>query len=322
MENTTNLRNRAWLLIIITLMTTTASLSGCHPRQSSDNEVEIISKELLKVPGQNPNINIYKIFYYSDNIKVEALLTVPKARGKYPLMVMLHGGYTTEHKEITHEKFGITPNKIIYKSDEVIGLYPQYRGYLESDGHVQGIAENTVDTQNAIKVAMSIGNVKPNSVYLFGISMGGGVALRTASERQDVKAVVGLSPFVGWDVNIRWMFEHPDAEVVNGSRRYAEYVKFGIINVNPELEGDYSILDRIPDIHAPVLLLQGTGDDSVQWEAVQDFANEMEEAGKTVKLVLYPNGSHALEDRYQSERSQEIMQWFQKYGVPKSFEVK
>lgn len=319
MKHKIELRNRAWLVIIITVMITATSLSGCNPRQTPDNEVEIISKELLQVPAQNPNINIYKIFYYSDNIKVGALLTVPKAPGKYPLMVMLHGGYTTEHTEITHENSGFTPNRIIYKSDEVIGLYPQYRGYLDSDGHVQGIAENTVDTQNAIKAAMSMGNVKPDSVYLFGISMGGGVALRTASERQDVKAVVGLSPFVGWDVYIRWMLKHPDAEAVGETRRYAEYVKFGIINVKPELEGDYSILDRIPDINAPVLLLQGTGDDSVQWETVQDFADELEKAGKTVKFVLYPNGSHALEDRYQSERSQEIMQWFQKYGVPKSF---
>jgi dienelactone hydrolase len=65
--------------------------------------------------------------------------------------------------------------------------------------------------------------------------MGGGVALRTASERQDVKAVVAVSPFVGWDTIIHWL------------------------------------LDRIPYIQTPVLLLQGTGDDFILWQTVQEM---------------------------------------------------
>ncbi|MNJ52785.1 Alpha/beta hydrolase family protein [compost metagenome] len=204
----------------------------------------------------------------------------------------------------------------------MVYLYPLYRGYLESDGHVQGIAENTRDADNAIKMAISTGSVKPDSVYLLGASMGGGVALRLASERQDVKAVVGVSPFVGWDVNLRWLDEHSDVtspEIVEKNRKLAEYVRFGIINVNPESKGDYSILDRIPDIQAPVLLLQGTADDKLIWQTVQDFAEDMKEAGKTAKFVLYPDGRHGLEDKYQDQRNQEVTKWLHTYGMPESF---
>ncbi|QYR20256.1 hypothetical protein KZ483_20830 [Paenibacillus sp. sptzw28] len=60
--------------------------------------------------------------------------------------------------------------------------------------------------------------------------------MRTASERQDVRAVVAVSPFVGWDE-----------------------------------------IDRIPDIQAPTLFLQGTGNKK----------NDMKAAKKNVKLVLW-----------------------------------
>ncbi|MFC3745581.1 alpha/beta hydrolase family protein [Paenibacillus sp. GCM10012306] len=313
--------NRAFFLILVIIILNTVTLSGCQATDPPDSDIEIISKELIEVPGQNPNIDIYKVFYKSDDIKVLAYLTIPKATGKYPLVVHLHGGYALERKELSHYDFGFTFG-FKYMSDEVVYLYPLYRGYLESDGHVQGIAENTRDTENAIKVAMSTGSVKPNSVYLLGASMGGGVALRLASERQDVKAVVGVSPFVGWDVNLRWLYDHPDAtspKIVEENRKTAEYVRFGLINANPESKGDYWILDRIPDIKAPVLLLQGTADESLIWQTVQDFADDLEEAGKTVKLVLYPDGRHGLADKYQDQRNQEVTQWLHTYGVPKSF---
>ncbi|OBZ07559.1 hypothetical protein A8L34_25850 [Bacillus sp. FJAT-27264] len=314
-------RNRAFFLILVIIILIAATLSSCEATDPPDSDIEIISKERIEVPGQNPHIDIYKVFYKSDNIKVLAYLTVPKATGKYPLVVHLHGGYALERKELSHYDFGFTYG-FSYMSDEVVYLYPIYRGYLESDGHVQGIAENTRDAENGIKVAMSTGSVKPDSVYLLGASMGGGVALRLASERQDVKAVVGVSPFVGWDVNLRWLYEHPNAnspEIVEENRKTGEYVRFGLINTNPESKGDYSILDRIPDIKAPVLLLQGTADESLIWQTVQDFADDLDKAGKTVKLVLYPDGRHGLADKYQDQRNQEVTQWLHTYGMPKSF---
>lgn len=169
-------RSRAFLLILIIVILITATLSSCKVTDPPDSDIEIISKELIEVPGQNPNIDIYKVFYKSDNIKVLTYMTVPKAPGKYPLVVHLHGGYALERKELSHYDFGFTFG-FSYMSDEVVYLYPLYRGYLESDGHVQGIAENTRDAENAIKVAISTGSVKPDSVYLLGASIGGGLVL-------------------------------------------------------------------------------------------------------------------------------------------------
>lgn len=317
------IRSRVVLMILVIPLLTVATLSGCQKNDTSpqDGEVEIISKELLEFLGQNPNIDIYKVFYKSDGIKVLAYLTVPKAPGKYPLVVKLHGGRAFEDKNLTHHNSDLT-YEYMDMSDQVVYLYPAYRGYLESEGHVQGVAENTRDTDNGIKLAMSTGKVKEDSVYLIGASMGGAVALRLASERQDVQAVVGIAPFTGWDVTIRWLDEHPGItkpEVVDNFRQYAFYVRNVLIKGHPESEGDYSILDKIPNINAPVLLLQGTDDDSLIWQTVQDFAEDLEEAGKTVKFVLYEGGDHGLEGHYLDQRNQEIHQWLQKYGLTEAF---
>lgn len=314
---------RASLLMLVTFILLTAILSGCQKNDTSpqDGEVEIISKELIEILGQNPNIDIYKVFYKSDGIKVLAYLTVPKAPGKYPLVVNLHGGFSYEDKTLTHQNPYLT-YEYMDMSDQVVYLYPAYRGYLESEGHVQGIAENTRDADNGIKLAMSTGRVKEDAVYLIGASMGGAVALRLASERQDVQAVVGIAPFTGWDVIIRWLDEHPGItkpKVVDDVRKYAFYVRNSLIKLHPESEGDYSILDKIPNINAPVLLLQGTEDDRLIWQTVQDFSNDLEEAGKTVKFVLYEGGDHSLGGDYLDQRNQEIHQWLQKYGLTESF---
>ncbi|MGV2794870.1 hypothetical protein GNF78_16845, partial [Clostridium perfringens] len=116
-------RSRAFLLMLIIIILITATLSSCKATDPPESEIEIISKELIEVPGQNPNIDIYKVFYKSDNIKVLTYMTVPKAPGKYPLVVHLHGGYALERKELSHYDFGFTFG-FRYMSDEVVYLYP------------------------------------------------------------------------------------------------------------------------------------------------------------------------------------------------------
>jgi dipeptidyl aminopeptidase/acylaminoacyl peptidase len=297
---------------------TIASTVNPKPSQASGS---IVSKELVQVADQNPNIRIYKVFYMSEGAKVEAYLSEPIAPGKYPLLVELHGGWAFQKPAITHDKsVGFHADLLKYASDSVIIFAPNYRGYMDSEGAVQGLAGDTLDTQNAIKAAMSLGIVKPDSLYLRGLSTGGGVALRTASERHDVKAVIAVSPFVGWDEIIHWLDNNPNdsdsySPVVISERNNAKVIK-DFFDMHPGTEKDNSLLDRIPDIQAPVLFLQGTGDESVIWQTVQEFANEMKIANKTVKFVLYPDGAHGLHDKYQQDSNNETINWLIEYGLP------
>ncbi|SFM30435.1 Alpha/beta hydrolase family protein [Paenibacillus sp. 1_12] len=321
--------------LLVVLITALCTITACKPEplvspKNSQSDIPslsqedgtIISKEWVQVTDQNPNINIYKIFYMSENTKVEAYLSEPKISGKYPMLVNLHGGYLGPRPIKNDLSDGFQAVTLKNASDKLVILETNYRGYMNSDGFVQGLAGNTLDTQNAIKAALSFGTVNPESIYLRGVSLGGAVALRTASERHDIKAVALVSPFVGWDVTINWMDEHPstdqDRTVVVTNRGRAESWK-KLFKADSKIEKENSLLDRISNIQAPVLLLQGTGDESLVWETVQEFSDKMKEANKNVKLILYPDGNHGLHDKYQKEYLRERDSWFAEYGLPLPF---
>jgi dipeptidyl aminopeptidase/acylaminoacyl peptidase len=283
----------------------------------------ILSKELIQIQGQTPSVNIYKLFYISEGVKVEAYLSEPKASGKHPLLVILHGGWTGPQPSQFHDRsVGFQSESLKYSKDNMIIIESNYRGYMDSEGSVQGLDGNTKDIQNVIKAAISLGNVKPESIYLLGYSMGGGVALRVASERNDVKAVVAVSSFVGWDEIIHWMDNHPNensTDIITKERVLANYWKTFFKN-HPGTERENSLLDRIKDIQAPVFFLQGTGDQNVVWQTVEDFAEIMKSANKKIKFNLYPDGQHGLRDQYQNESIKEIDNWFKEYGLSFPFQ--
>ncbi|MHA7967635.1 alpha/beta hydrolase family protein [Paenibacillus sp. CAU 1782] len=315
-------RRLLWLISFIVLIAALAASAVIlfSKLQSTTPDGTIISSELIKVPGQNPNINIHKIFYYSDGVKVEALLTEPKwSSGQYPMIVKLHGGLIFGAEPVINNLpenilDGYNVENISKESHKVITLYPQYRGYGESDGQPQGLVGSTLDAQNAIKAVQSMVGEKwqQDELYLIGYSFGGGIALRTASERNDVKAIATVAPYVGSDTIVRWLEENPEDETLPAPIYRNTIESFR----NEALRNKGTLLNVIPQINAPVLFLQGNYDHSIMWEMVQLFVNEMEEADKTVKFIKYPSGQHNLIQQF-PEAEHEIWYWFNEYGLEK-----
>lgn len=280
----------------------------------------IVSKTLMKITGETSDINIYKIFYMSQGVKVEEFVSIPRKNGKYPVVVNLHGGYAGPQPTISHYNFGYSAQSLAHAPDTQIIVEPEYQGYMESDGYVQDVQSNTKDVENAITSVMASGQVEPNDIYLIGYSLGGGIVLKVASERNDVKAVVSVSPFMGNDEIIKWLNDHPheNTPLMKQRRSVIPYWEsiWGNYQTNSSGYKGVSIIDHISAIHSPVLILQGTGDQNVIWQTVSDVANQMKLEHKLVKFVLYPEGQHGLHDKYGQQSTQEIADWFDKYGLP------
>jgi dipeptidyl aminopeptidase/acylaminoacyl peptidase len=49
-------------------------------------------------------------------------------------------------------------------------------------------------------------------------------------------------------------------------------------------------------LHGPILLIHGTMDDNVHMQNSLQFAYELQKAGKSFELMLYPRSRHAIED--------------------------
>lgn len=260
------------------------------------------------------DVKLYKMFYWSNGYKVEAFLTEPSKNAKYPLLVNLHGGVVWRNARASVEGIGYTAKDVAYfANNHTVMLYPEYQGYMDSQGSVMGIKTDLLDVKNAIKAANSMSEVKANDTYLEGYSLGGGLALITASQNHDVRAVVAVSPFVGLADFVKWAQSNSKPNSVSNYQMTLIEASYGE-NINSS-----AYEERSPDVQsikAPVLLLQGTADKHVAWQTVQIFANQMKKAKKTVKLVLYPGGQHGLHTiPYQSESNQQMTSWFQKYGL-------
>lgn len=312
---------RIELKAIFTLCTIGMVLTGCGNTQSAPNKPKpvshkngtIASMKKITVKGQNPNISIYKMYYWSQGQKVEAFVTEPKNSGssRYPLLVNCHGGLAVP-STVKDYPSPVTLQAVASSTSNLVTVIPQYRGYQGSAGTVHGILGDTVDTENAIMAADSLKMVNPNVMYAQGTSMGGGVVLMLDSNpaySKSLRFVVATSPFVGWEVENTWAKQHP-SDTLDNQRMVSAESFYGPFSATSS-----AYIKRSPDISrmaAPVLLLQGTVDSLVTWQTVQQFANEMKAQHKTVKLVLVPGGDHGLQNHPQAV-SKNIAQWYKQY---------
>jgi dipeptidyl aminopeptidase/acylaminoacyl peptidase len=263
-------------------------------------------------------MSLYHAYYVSHGMKVEAYIVAPQEHDKkYPLMVICHGGYVLSYavhdNDSTH---GVSLRDIpVDLPPTAVYVYPQYRGYMGSEGTIPDILGVEEDIQNAISAAQSLSYVEPHKVYLIGASLGGGAVLGVAEHRSDVKSVVAISPFVGFDTEIKWFYK------LGRPSTYAtlDYPILNRLGPNPD-SNTYRLLSpdaQTSSISAPVLFIQGTKDNHVIWQSVQECYEKMKNQHKTVRLVLIPGGDHYLLFAQNPNKvRQEINTWVKKYGFP------
>jgi dipeptidyl aminopeptidase/acylaminoacyl peptidase len=278
--------------------------------------------------GKAQGVRVDRIMYTNDGLSLEALVALPSdAVGRHPIVVVLHGGWALAEPQFTHYPFGETAPSLVWLESlypNAIVVAPEYRGYMLSGGHPGMLEAEASDARAAIRVLARDFQGNSRAVYLLGYSMGGGVALALAGQMPGIRAVVGVSPFVGYDIDYRWeaVQETTDKDKAYGVnaaeiRTVSFLTHFGGTPAQqPEAYAAQSPDTHIDRITAPVLLLQGTADQSVLWQATREFANKLADAGKTVKFVLYPGGQHGLHTApYQAESNAEILAWFTLAGL-------
>jgi hypothetical protein len=259
---------------------------------------------LKKVNDSPDGTTLYEMFYESGGQKVQAYLEVPYKAGKYPLWVGCHGGWTIPEPDLKNVKNTSWPlNKITYHPPDAMYLYPEYQGYGDSGGTVQGVPSNVEDIQNAIVAANKATPGKSDGVYLYGQGIGAGAAMLVASQRNDVKAVIAYDPFLGYDA-----FATEYNKLGKPQSAKGLFDAFSKIDMHSALYQDSSVANHISTIQAPVLMVHNaTG---FPFGDVPHLVAQMQQLGKTVKYVelsvSYPDGTPAMYD------------WFTQYGFPEN----
>lgn len=269
---------------------------------------KIIALKPVHVPNQSPAIQLFQMFYWSQGVKVEALVSEPKKPGRYRLVLLCHGGWEAP-VPIAHAANTYTLAELAHTSSEIVLVAPQYRGYADSQGTVRGILGDTEDANNAITAALTLPRVRDEKIGLFGTSMGGGVALMLNGMRRDIAYVVATSPFVGWTTWGRWTVDHP-GNVLAESHWLKATVAYHA--TNPEAPAFRRRSPAIARMSAPVLLLQGTGDKAVVWQTVAAFYRQLQRDHKEAEFVLIPHGTHGLLGAYQARAARATRQFMRR----------
>lgn len=261
------------------------------------------------VPGA---ATLSQIYYWCQGQRVEAYLTVPTSAGQFPLLVRLHGGSAWNGP--SHSSFGWSAALAgSLASSSYVELFPEYQGYMGSTGAVRGLRRDAEDTICGIHAAESTGRVRSHELYLIGASIGGGVALKVAGDLPHVRAVVAISPWVGINLVEPWETQHALPGTIFASQLKNEIASYGR-HPSPAVLAQQS--PAIAPITAPTLLLQGTADHHVPWQTVQEFAQAMKAAGKTVQLTLFPGGHHGLHGRNGNASTRAAFSWLLDHGLP------
>lgn len=120
----------------------------------------------------------------------------------------------------------------------------------------------------------------PERVALFGWSYGGYMALTCAANHPDLwRCVVSVAPVVDWHLY---------------DSIYTERF-MALPSTNPDGYRQTSLLHRVEDLSAPILLVHGAGDDNVYVKHSMLLAEQLQAKGKRFSMMVYPHLRHGLE---------------------------
>ncbi|PUA34023.1 MAG: hypothetical protein B7O98_01015 [Zestosphaera tikiterensis] len=201
----------------------------------------------------------------------------PKEPGRYPGVVVLHAfNQTPDDVEVFARKFA---------ENGFVALAPKYTD--ASDGVYVAV--------NALKKIKTLDNVDPIRVGLFGVSLGGTIALLTSTQEK-VSFVIDVA---GW-VDLAHLYYFLSKFEKGTPQRYvADLVKSSIGTPEEskdiyELSSPITYVDRMTGY---ILIIHGDSDTMVPLEQSQLLLKKLLEKGFTAELHIIRGGGHLLKGK-------------------------
>lgn len=259
----------------------------------------IIEQELD--PGDN--YRRYYASYLSEGLKIYALLTIPNGdppEGGWPAIVFNHGYippavYQTTERYIAYVDGIARSGYIVFRID--------YRGHANSEGSALGAYGDpgyTVDVLNAVTSLQRLPQANSEKIGMWGHSMGGFLTLRAMVINPTIKVGVIWAGVVASypDMLTRWRRSgpNPTPTAPGFARRWRQdWIElYGTPEENPAFWNSVSANSFLADLGGPIQLHHGTADEDVPTVFSEILAQQMQAAGQTVDLHIYPGDNHNL----------------------------
>lgn len=277
-------------------------LSVNYMRQQSYPGSNITIEQTL--PDGN-NYHQYITSYLSQDLKIYALLTIPKGAsppiGGWPVILFNHGyippeQYRTTERYVTYVAGFASHGYIVFK--------PDYRGNGLSQGQPGSsyFSPNyTIDDLNALSSIKNYPGANPNKIGVWGHSMGGNITLRDLVTSPDIKAAVIWGGVVGSynDIVNNWQSRvtyHPAPQdlALRNQNRQMLISQYGNPRDNSAFWQAIDPTNFLSNISAPVQLDVGGADNEVPIAFSQSLYQNLQSLGKTVEYYVYSGSDHNI----------------------------
>lgn len=246
-------------------------------------------------------MEVSAIVYDSDGLRVTGIAVLPQLQPgeRVPLLIYNRGG---------SGNYGVlSPGQItvlmapFVQAMRVGVLASNYRGNGGSDGHEEFGGADVYDVLNLI----TLGKQQPwwdgKNIFMLGWSRGGMMAYLALKAGAEVSAVA-----IGAGIT----------DLIEGNKRRPEMEKLGERLIpNYEQNREAALRERSavywPEkLNAPVLIMHGDADETVDVSEARTLAAKLEALGKPVRYVEFAGGDHALKKHWKQWMN-ETVAWFE-----------
>jgi len=277
----------------------------------------------LEAVSSNANYTSYLTSYTSDNLKINALLTMPigqRPTSGWPAIVFIHGYIPPA----TYQTLG--PQYADYvdylASNGFVVLKSDLRGHGESEGEFGGGyfgSDYVTDALNAYAALQNTDFVNPRGVGMWGHSMAGNILLRSMAVKKDIPAVVIWAGAVySYEDLLKYSIDDnsyrpPSNDSERQRRRRELFEKYGSPSAQSQFWQQVAPTNYLHDIEGAIQIHHAVDDPVVNIGYSRDLAALLERASVPHELYEYQTGGHNLTDASFNTAMQRTVEFFQKY---------
>lgn len=255
----------------------------------------------------------YGITYRSGELTISGIMNVPKGAGPFPILILNHGYIDPA---IYTNGRGLRREQDYLARQGFVVIHPDYRNHAQSSRVDLGELENRLgyveDVINAVYAvrASDLPYFDKENIGMLGHSMGGGIAQTVAVATPNlVKAVVLYAP-----VSMDYRDSYYKYMKNDGARATRIVERYGDPALNNPVWDAISPKTYVDRLTVPVLLFQGTRDDSVPKEWSDKTAELLRSKNKNIEYIVYEGETHEFGPKWSDFMKQTTI-FFKKYLV-------
>src|SRR5690349_16539995 len=263
--------------ITVALVSLTLVSHAAITRHAGGNEA-VPDRKYIHVVSETDSPVMQTWIKAKDGLYIAAAVRKPKGNGPFPALIMFHGPpggrgmdqlvgrYRGHHGAPVWERF-LPEGYVVVVADYRGGDWNQM-----NKPSATGLVTAIDDGLTVIDYVQNLPYVKRAEVSVYGVSLGGNLAMFLASRAPSLRAVVAGAPAPIWFLGAKL---NPD-----GSRPDYDKMQFDAATVR----------ENIAPIRMPVLIIVG-GEDRLLPLGVT-LHDELAKQGKAVRLEIYEHGYH------------------------------